>query len=249
MDAGDEDIQYLENRPGGKAALLSRVGGIPLAVSIGYLSSRPALRFDEGTDDLPAYTETYSQRQKDTTRQVAQGKSKNETEIKQAPVTRPTGPATADATDINAQIATAMAQAQEGLSPEMAEQVNAALAQVQQEMKTAGMTGIPAAEIARTGKDTDTTAGSFSMTVMDAFKISGRGVVLTGRVDMGRINVGDTVCLETAKTGQRILKVESIENKRASADSASAGDMPGILVKGVEVKDISSNDQLRSACK
>ncbi|MGK2926303.1 MAG: hypothetical protein ACSLE2_11850 [Lysobacterales bacterium] len=57
MNAGDEQFQYLENLPGGTPVLATAVGGQPLAVSIGRLSGKTALRFDEGTADLLAYTE------------------------------------------------------------------------------------------------------------------------------------------------------------------------------------------------
>lgn len=257
MDAGDEEIQYLENRPGGKPVLLSRVGGVPLAISKGYLSRRPALRLDEGTVDLPAYTEAYEQHGNEIARpqrqQAMQQSSKYETVaeagMKQTPTARPPMPTSVDVQDINAQIAAAMAQAEGGLTPEMAEQVNAALAQIQQQMGAAGMTlpsEPPSATTTGTAKNVES---AFNMTVMDVFNISGRGVVVTGRVDTGSVSVGDSVCLETAKSGARVLQVESIEQMRSLVDSASAGDMPGILVNGIEAKDVSKNDQLRSSCR
>lgn len=143
-----------------------------------------------------------------------------------------------------------MAQAQQSLPPEMAEQLNAALAQVQQEMDASGMSppsGVPSAEAAGSSDATETGVSAFSMTVMDAFKISGRGVAITGRVDTGSVKAGDTVCLVAAKIGTRVLKVEAIE-LRTLADEAKAGDMPGIVVNGIDTKDISRNDQLRSSC-
>lgn len=257
MDAGDEELQYLENRPGGKPVLLSRVGGVPLAISKGYLSHRPALRLDEGTVDLPAYTEVYTQRSNEIARQqnqqAKQQSSNYETAVeagmKQAPTASASMPTSVDIQDINAQIAAAMAQAEQGLSPEMAEQVNAALAQVQQQMGAAGMT-LPSDPSSATTTGTAKNAESaFNMTVMDVFKISGRGVVLTGRVDAGSVSVGDSVCLQSAKSGARVLQVESIEQMSSLVDSASAGDMLGILVNGIEAKDVSKNDQLRSSCK
>ncbi|MGD8358563.1 MAG: hypothetical protein PVG42_10950 [Lysobacterales bacterium] len=61
MNAGDEDFQHLDNLPGGRPVLLASLGEKPLAVSIGRLSRKTALRFDEGTDDLVAYTEALDQ--------------------------------------------------------------------------------------------------------------------------------------------------------------------------------------------
>lgn len=90
----------------------------------------------------------------------------------------------------------------------------------------------------------------FSMKVMDAFKISGKGVVLTGKVESGTVQVGDSVCLITDKAGQRTLSVDAIELKRNMVNKARAGDMPGILVKGIDRKDITVNgtDRLTAHC-
>jgi hypothetical protein len=63
MNAGDEELQYLDDRPGGDPVLLSRIGSIPLAVSIGYLNRRFAVRFDEAGDDLISWNEAYHERQ------------------------------------------------------------------------------------------------------------------------------------------------------------------------------------------
>lgn len=57
MNAGDAGMQYLQNLPGGKPALLTRLGGKPLAVSIGMLSKHPVVRVNEFDDQLVAYTE------------------------------------------------------------------------------------------------------------------------------------------------------------------------------------------------
>jgi len=296
MDAGDAGLQHLANWPGGEPLLLSQVGGVPLAVASGHLSSRSALRLDEASSDLPAYTEAFDKQGNDAARQAASEQRKTDqtaakTQLdadlaaavgmspeqfaalskqerkqamlnngnydalaeagkKQVPDAQPSLPTAAEVEDINAQIALAMAQAQQGLPPEMAEQLNAALAQVQQEMGASGTTlptGVPAATAAGVSEGTESGVAPFSMTVMDAFKISGRGVAITGKVDEGIVRVGDTVCLIAAKIGARELKVEAVE-RGATADSASAGDMPGIVVNGVDIKDISRNDQLRSAC-
>jgi hypothetical protein len=62
MKAGDADIQYLENLPGGDPVRLTMLGGKPLAISLGKLSRKPALRLDEDGDDLAVYTEFAEQR-------------------------------------------------------------------------------------------------------------------------------------------------------------------------------------------
>ena len=73
MNAGDEQRQYLEGTPGGDPVLLTTIDGVPLTVSIGRASRRPALRLNEATDQLTAYTEVYDEKQatlaKETSRQ------------------------------------------------------------------------------------------------------------------------------------------------------------------------------------
>lgn len=84
-------------------------------------------------------------------------------------------------------------------------------------------------------------SAAFRMTVMDAFKIAGGGVVITGRVDSGRVSVGDSVCLTAARLGTRTLTVEGIEIFRKVVDSVGAGETPGLLITGVELADITRN--------
>jgi len=63
MNAGDEQRQYLDGTPGGEPALLTTIDGVPLTVSIGKASRRPALRLNEATDQLIAYTEVHDEKQ------------------------------------------------------------------------------------------------------------------------------------------------------------------------------------------
>jgi len=88
------------------------------------------------------------------------------------------------------------------------------------------------------------------MSIADAFTIQGRGVVLTGRIDSGQVNVGDRVCLTAAKIGTRTLTVEAIEKARKSIESAKQGDLAGILVTGIEAKDVTrgGSDRLDTTC-
>ncbi|MGK2926304.1 MAG: EF-Tu/IF-2/RF-3 family GTPase [Lysobacterales bacterium] len=81
-------------------------------------------------------------------------------------------------------------------------------------------------------------SAAFRMSVADSFKIHGKGVVITGRIESGRVSVGDSVCLTAARIGTRTLRVEGIEIYRKVVDSASAGETPGLLVDGVEPADI-----------
>ncbi len=125
--------------------------------------------------------------------------------------------------------------------------VSAALAQVQQQMDAGGKTLPPGTTSAQTA-GADAGPGAFSMTILDFFDIAGKGVVVAGGIDSGTVRVGDSVCLLSAKAGKRELRVESIELGRLTPESATAGDMPGIVLNGITTADLSRNDQLRSTC-
>jgi len=72
----------------------------------------------------------------------------------------------------------------------------------------------------------------FLMPIEDVFSISGRGTVVTGRVETGIVNVGDEVEIvgikDTAKT-----TVTGVEMFRKLLDSGQAGDNIGALIRGV----------------
>jgi len=72
----------------------------------------------------------------------------------------------------------------------------------------------------------------FLMPIEDVFSISGRGTVVTGRVETGIVNVGDEVEIvgikDTAKT-----TVTGVEMFRKLLDSGEAGDNIGALIRGV----------------
>jgi elongation factor Tu len=69
----------------------------------------------------------------------------------------------------------------------------------------------------------------FRLTVEDTFRIRGRGVVATGRVDAGAVSVGDTVLANTALARGVALVVKGVEIHRKVVDSASEGDEVGLL--------------------
>jgi len=83
-------------------------------------------------------------------------------------------------------------------------------------------------------RDTDK---PFLMPVEDVFTISGRGTVATGKVDRGSVKIQDKVEIvglrETKET-----TVTGIEMFRKQLDFAQAGDNAGLLLRGVERKDI-----------
>lgn len=77
----------------------------------------------------------------------------------------------------------------------------------------------------------------FLMPVEDIFTISGRGTVVTGRIERGVINMNDEVEIvgirPTAKS-----TVTGIEMFQKTLDQGMAGDNVGILLRGVEKKDV-----------
>lgn len=71
----------------------------------------------------------------------------------------------------------------------------------------------------------------FSMQIMDAFSITGRGTVLTGQVASGAVVVGDPVCVPLQNGGTAALNVDGIEMFRKVLERAEKGQMVGILVQ------------------
>jgi elongation factor Tu len=77
----------------------------------------------------------------------------------------------------------------------------------------------------------------FLMAVEDVFSITGRGTVATGRVERGRIKVGDNIEIVGIKeTGKTV--VTGLEMFRKTLDESVAGDNVGVLLRGVEKEQI-----------
>jgi translation elongation factor EF-Tu-like GTPase len=84
--------------------------------------------------------------------------------------------------------------------------------------------------------------GSFGLTVEDVFSITGRGTVVTGRVQTGTVTVGEQVLISRA--GQPLVQVEvtGVEMFRKIVRTASAGDNVGLLLRGVERDQVARGD-------
>lgn len=80
LSAGDEGVQYLDGHPGSEPALLTRLGGQPLVVSIGWLSRRQALRVHEADPSLPAFTEVIDEQRTQAARDAARAQRRSERE-------------------------------------------------------------------------------------------------------------------------------------------------------------------------
>ena len=89
-------------------------------------------------------------------------------------------------------------------------------------------------EIPAPVRDTDK---PFLMPVEDVFTITGRGTVATGRVERGQIKVQDPVEIVGIKPTKSSV-VTGIEMFRKSLDFAQAGDNAGILLRGIDRKEI-----------
>ncbi|MBI2167416.1 MAG: elongation factor Tu [Candidatus Omnitrophica bacterium] len=78
----------------------------------------------------------------------------------------------------------------------------------------------------------------FLMPVEDVFTISGRGTVGTGRVERGQIKVGAEVEIVGLREKSVKTTVTGIEMFRKLLDDAQAGDNVGLLLRGIEKKDL-----------
>jgi elongation factor Tu len=77
----------------------------------------------------------------------------------------------------------------------------------------------------------------FLMPIEDVFSISGRGTVVTGRVDRGQVKVGEEVEIVGFKPTEKKV-VTGVEMFRKLLDAGVAGDNIGVLLRGVEKDDV-----------
>ena len=77
----------------------------------------------------------------------------------------------------------------------------------------------------------------FLMSIEDVFTISGRGTVVTGRVERGVLNLNDEVEFVGLKPTRKTV-VTGIEMFRKSLDFAQAGDNAGVLLRGIAREDV-----------
>jgi len=78
----------------------------------------------------------------------------------------------------------------------------------------------------------------FLMAVEDVFSITGRGTVATGRVERGCIKVGETVDLVGLSEAPQNCTVTGLEMFQKTLEESVAGDNVGILLRGIQKKDI-----------
>ncbi len=79
--------------------------------------------------------------------------------------------------------------------------------------------------------------GTFLMPVEDVFSISGRGTVVTGRIERGIVKVGDTIEIVGIRATQSTT-VTGVEMFRKLLDQGLAGDNVGLLLRGTKRDDV-----------
>jgi elongation factor Tu len=79
--------------------------------------------------------------------------------------------------------------------------------------------------------------GAFLMPVEDVFSISGRGTVVTGRIERGIVNVGDEVAIVGIKDTEKTT-CTGVEMFRKLLDQGQAGDNVGVLLRGTKREDV-----------
>ena len=77
----------------------------------------------------------------------------------------------------------------------------------------------------------------FLMSIEDVFTITGRGTVVTGRVERGKLNLNDTVEIVGIKPTKSTV-VTGIEMFRKQLDFAEAGDNAGVLLRGISREEV-----------
>jgi elongation factor Tu len=78
----------------------------------------------------------------------------------------------------------------------------------------------------------------FLMSIEDVFTITGRGTVATGRIETGVINTGDEVEILGMQEEALTTTITGVEMFRKILDRGEAGDNVGLLLRGIDKKDI-----------
>tara|TARA_B100000949_G_scaffold223437_1_gene225917 strand:- start:2122 stop:3312 length:1191 start_codon:yes stop_codon:yes gene_type:complete len=79
--------------------------------------------------------------------------------------------------------------------------------------------------------------GKFLMPIEDVFSISGRGTVVTGRIERGKVNVGDEIEIVGIRDTQKTI-CTGVEMFRKLLDEGIAGDNVGVLLRGTKREEV-----------
>jgi len=78
----------------------------------------------------------------------------------------------------------------------------------------------------------------FSMPIEDVFSIKGRGTVVTGRIERGRVKVNEAVEIVGIRPKTASTVVTGVEMFRKQLDDGQVGDNVGLLLRGIEKDDV-----------
>jgi elongation factor Tu len=78
----------------------------------------------------------------------------------------------------------------------------------------------------------------FLMPIEDVFSITGRGTVVTGRIERGVVNVNETVDIIGIQEKATTTTVTGVEMFRKLLDQGQAGDNVGLLLRGIKREDV-----------
>jgi elongation factor Tu len=78
----------------------------------------------------------------------------------------------------------------------------------------------------------------FLMPIEDVFSITGRGTVVTGRIERGVVKVGDSVEIIGLREGKLTSVVTGVEMFRKQLDQGEAGDNVGLLLRGIDKDEV-----------
>ncbi len=78
----------------------------------------------------------------------------------------------------------------------------------------------------------------FLMPIEDVFSITGRGTVVTGRIERGIVKVNETVDIIGIKQEKTTTTVTGVEMFRKLLDEGQAGDNVGLLLRGIKREDV-----------
>ncbi len=84
----------------------------------------------------------------------------------------------------------------------------------------------------------------FLMPIEDIFSIEGRGTVVTGRIERGKVKVGEEIEIVGMKEASTKTTVTGIEMFNKSLDEGMAGDNAGILLRGMKKDDVTRGQVL-----
>lgn len=84
----------------------------------------------------------------------------------------------------------------------------------------------------------------FEFLVNDVFFITGKGVVVTGEVSLGSINVNDRVYLEKSNGQTKEVIIHGIETFKQNKRNAREGENVGIMIKNAKRKEVLKGNRL-----